>query len=161
MPTGAITLPCDGTDRDSSANIAAFSDHNLTTWEAGRAVRAKAIAAECDATLAVLTADWSARPSKAAAPPVITGTIYFVGPNDGPIKIGFASRLALRLKDLRTMNPYPLIVHATTDGHPKVERQYHKKFAAHRLHGEWFSPHPDILAEIERLNSHPRLAGEV
>lgn len=25
--------------------------------------------------------------------------------------------------------------------------------AAHRLHGEWFAPHPDILAEIDRLKS--------
>lgn len=30
---------------------------------------------------------------------------------------------------------------------------YHLRFAAHRHgKGEWFSPHPDILAEIERLN---------
>jgi len=31
------------------------------------------------------------------------------------------------------------------------ERAYHRQFAAHRLHGEWFAPHPDILAEIDRL----------
>lgn len=33
-----------------------------------------------------------------------------------------------------------------------AERDYHARFAAHRLRGEWFAPHPDILAEIEHLN---------
>ena len=33
-----------------------------------------------------------------------------------------------------------------------VEKEYHPRFAEHRLHGEWFHPHPDILAEIDRLN---------
>ena len=78
-------------------------------------------------------------------------TIYFIGPECGPIKIGMASRLKFRLNDLRLMNPYPLLVHATVTGLPKLEREYHRRFAEHRLHGEWFAPHPDILAEIERI----------
>lgn len=85
-------------------------------------------------------------------PRILEGTTYFVGPEGGPIKIGFASRLEYRLKDLRTMNAYPLVVHAKVFGPLTLERAYHARFAAHRLHGEWFAPHPDILAEIERLN---------
>lgn len=42
---------------------------------------------------------------------------------------------------------------AATPGERKQERAYHKHFSEHRLHGEWFEPHPDIMAEIERLNS--------
>lgn len=37
----------------------------------------------------------------------------------------------------------------------KGERAYHAMFKAHRLHGEWFEPHPDILAEIARLTPTP------
>lgn len=80
-------------------------------------------------------------------------TIYFIGPDGGPIKIGYASRLKFRLRDLQNANAYPLIVHATIDGAISLENEYHRRFAAHRLHGEWFEPHPDILAEIDRLNA--------
>lgn len=34
-----------------------------------------------------------------------------------------------------------------------TERAYHERFMKHHLRGDWFSPHPDILAEIERLNA--------
>lgn len=91
-------------------------------------------------------------PIRTFRPAPSVGSIYFVGPEGGPIKIGFASRLEFRLKDLRTMNAFPLVVHAVAQGSPSLERAYHKRFAEHRLHGEWFSAHPEILAEIERLN---------
>lgn len=84
-----------------------------------------------------------------------SGTIYFLAPMGGPIKIGFASRLMFRLNDLRLANPYPLELMASVEGPPSVERDYHRRFAAHRLHGEWFAPHPEILAEIDRLNGEP------
>ncbi len=34
-----------------------------------------------------------------------------------------------------------------------TEQGYHGRFKAHRLHGEWFAPHPDILAEIARFTT--------
>lgn len=79
-------------------------------------------------------------------------TIYFIGPDDGPIKIGWASNIVTRVRDLRLANAFPLRIWASVGGPPSLEREYHKRFAAHRLHGEWFERHPDILAEIERLN---------
>jgi hypothetical protein len=82
-------------------------------------------------------------------------TIYFIGPEDGPIKIGWASRLKFRLRDLELANAFPLVVWATVEGPVKLEREYHKQFKAHRLHGEWFARHPDILAEIARLTPTP------
>jgi hypothetical protein len=87
-------------------------------------------------------------------------TIYFIGPADGPIKIGFASRLSFRIRDLRLANAFPLEVWAAIEDHPSVERAYHHRFATHRLHGEWFARHPDILAEIDRLNT-TTLSGHV
>ena len=134
------------------ANEAAFADQRLSK-AVDREKRRKAIEIECDSALRSLL---KLRPAEPVAPQVDQipqiGTIYFVGPADGPIKIGYASRLEFRLKDLRTMNALPLVLHATVQGPAALEREYHRRFAASRLHGEWFSPHPDILAEIERLS---------
>jgi hypothetical protein len=115
-----------------------------------RRKRAAKIKAETDRTMLAWASSLKTGVTKEPAPPK-TGTIYFLGPEGGPIKIGFAKRLSFRLNDLRLMNPFPLIVHASVDGLASLERDYHRQFAAHRLHGEWFSPSPDILAEIERL----------
>lgn len=80
-------------------------------------------------------------------------TIYFIGSDGGPIKIGYTKDITIRLRDLRLANALPLSLLASTNGRTKLEREYHARFAAHRLHGEWFAPHPDILAEIDRLNT--------
>ena len=117
-----------------------------------RRKRQKALDHECDLTLQAWAKTLPPPKQPEPEPPVV-GTIYFVGPEDGPIKIGFARRLEFRLRDLRTMSPLPLVVHARIEGAPLLERAYHKQFAAHRLHGEWFDPHPDILVEIDRLAS--------
>jgi len=86
-----------------------------------------------------------------------TATIYFAGPEGGPIKIGFAARVNTRLRDLRLANAYPLRLWASVQAAPSLEREYHRQFAAHRLHGEWFTRCPEIEAEIERLNANPSL----
>lgn len=119
-----------------------------------RRKRAEQIRAEMDGVMLHFASKLAPRPPTVVEPPrPKVGTIYFIGPEAGPIKIGFASRLEFRLRDLQLANALPLIVHASVEGSPKLERDYHRWFAAHRLHGEWFEPHPDILAEIERLNA--------
>lgn len=84
-----------------------------------------------------------------------TATIYFVGPTDGPVKIGYTANITLRLRDLRLANAAPLMLWASVCGSPSIERAYHRRFAAHRLHGEWFTRCPEIEAEIARLNATP------
>jgi len=81
-------------------------------------------------------------------------TVYFIGGAGGAIKIGFTQQdLHERVKCIQTGSPVKLVVPATQNA-PKVrERHYHQRFAEHRLFGEWFSPAPDILAEIARLNT--------
>ena len=79
--------------------------------------------------------------------------VYFIGGEDGPIKIGSSNSPLERIATFQTGSPVILRIHALTHGGVDAEREYHKRFAAHRLHGEWFEPHPDILAEIERLNA--------
>lgn len=78
--------------------------------------------------------------------------VYFIQAGDGgPIKIGLAADVQSRLRSLQTSHHAKLALLATAAGGSKVERAYHKQFADHRHEGEWFSPHPDILAEIDRL----------
>lgn len=81
---------------------------------------------------------------------------YFVRRADGagPIKIGFSGFLPSRLTSIRKeTGSGPLVPLAVTTGGRLRESAYHFQFRAHRLHGEWFNPHPDILAEIARLTT--------
>lgn len=78
-------------------------------------------------------------------------TVYFIEAETGLIKIGASHNPDQRIKELRAMSPVKLTILATVSGRIGDERAYHKQFAAHRSHGEWFHPHPDILAEITRL----------
>ncbi len=79
--------------------------------------------------------------------------LYFIESAFGPIKIGVSSDPAQRLKGLQTSHPVKLSLLAVVHGAGPLEGEYHRKFDEHRLEGEWFSPAPDILAEIARLNS--------
>lgn len=81
--------------------------------------------------------------------------VYFIAAAGGPVKIGMAMDVQKRLASLQTAHHERLEVLATATGGAKQERAYHKKFAKHRLEGEWFEPYPDILAEIVRLTTPP------
>lgn len=93
----------------------------------------------------------------ALAPPSsradIEGAVYFVGGESGPVKIGFAVDPVLRLTALQCGSPVPLSILATIEAPARMERAYHKQFAAHRLHGEWFARAPEIVAEIKRVTA--------
>lgn len=77
--------------------------------------------------------------------------VYFIQAATGQIKIGTTGRVDWRLENLRGQCPVAVTLLATIPGRRVEEFAYHARFAEHRLHGEWFEPHPDILAEIERL----------
>lgn len=83
--------------------------------------------------------------------PVRPPKIYFIGGDVGHIKIGVSRSPHSRLAGIQTGSPIPLRILATVTGGFDEERAYHARFAAHRVQGEWFERHPDILAEIERL----------
>ena len=89
----------------------------------------------------------------APATPMKTGTIYFVESEDrGLIKIGFTTgKVSKRMLTLQTGSASPLKLLATCSGTPAVERWYHQNFIAFKQSGEWFTPAPEILAEIARL----------
>lgn len=93
-------------------------------------------------------------------PPVsradVAGFVYFVGGQDGPVKIGFAVDPSSRLTALQCGNPVPLSILATIEAPARLERTYHKQFAKHRLHGEWFTRSTELLAEIESVKGNMR-----
>lgn len=81
--------------------------------------------------------------------------VYFVAAANGIIKIGTTGYLDQRMKILRGQSPLPLELLVVTPGKRADEFAYHARFAAHRLHGEWFARCPEIEAEIARLSPNP------
>lgn len=79
--------------------------------------------------------------------------IYFISYRDGPIKIGLSWNVEKRVKQIQTCLPYKIDVLAVARGPVTLEPEYHARFAAHRLEGEWFERAPEILAEVERINA--------
>ena len=84
--------------------------------------------------------------------PSAHGFVYFLGGEDTPIKIGFSVSPSKRRAELQTGHWGRLEILAVTPGSAKQEAAYHARFAEQRISGEWFSRHPDILAEIARLS---------
>lgn len=87
--------------------------------------------------------------------PESEGLVYFYGYTNRKIKIGHTRFPDMRIRTLRySSGVWAQSFLATVDGGRDLERAYHERFAEHR-HGksEWFDPAPEILAEIERLES--------
>jgi hypothetical protein len=80
------------------------------------------------------------------------GFCYFIGDDEGRIKIGSSRQPSRRLRELRRDTPRNLRLLAKIGGGAERESYYHHLFAAHHRGGEWFDRHPDIIAEIERLS---------
>lgn len=77
------------------------------------------------------------------------GRVYFIqAGDDGPIKIGYTENLPARIKQLQTGQPQRMRVLRSMSGDRALETFLHRKFAAHRMAGEWFHPHRDILRYI-------------
>lgn len=73
--------------------------------------------------------------------------IYFIQEgDDGPVKIGSTTKtVERRLSALQGSNPRELRLLAAVQTGVALEREFHEVFAEHRIRGEWFHPHEDIL----------------
>jgi hypothetical protein len=69
--------------------------------------------------------------------------IYFMY-SAGRVKIGFSTGLRGRQLQLKASGPFPPVVVLIVKGTEESEREIHAKFAADRLHGEWFKLSPKI-----------------
>lgn len=76
--------------------------------------------------------------------------IYFVRDASGSIKIGKTKNVLARISAIRTSHASDLIILGVLKAAPKLEKQLHKRFAEHRIKGEWFTAAPDLLAFIEK-----------
>lgn len=81
--------------------------------------------------------------------------VYFIGADEGPVKIGISADPKGRLATLNTASPVRLSILALCDGSADLECEYHSRFSGCRINGEWFERTPELLAEIERLNASP------
>lgn len=83
------------------------------------------------------------------------GHVYFLASENGPIKIGYSSKLHARIRALKNSSPVPLTLLASVPGDRADEKRLHVKFWRHHLHGEWFDRCPEIEAEIAALSASP------
>lgn len=98
-----------------------------------------------------------ARYNKVRAEKEAAGTIYYLqAAPDGLIKIGTTNDLATRLRTLMASCPVVLTLLRTHAGSHVTERSLHELFYKHRSHGEWFYPHPEILAHIKATQDQDR-----
>lgn len=76
--------------------------------------------------------------------------VYFIRPEGGgPIKIGLTHDLSGRLTALQIGSPVKLALIARIDGGAgTTEAALHRRFAAGRLHGEWFREDTPGLLEL-------------
>lgn len=75
-------------------------------------------------------------------------TYFIQSVHGGNIKIGKATNVKSRLGGLQTGSPSKLVLLGTLKGNQ--EAALHAKFSASRVHGEWFSPSPEIAAFLKR-----------
>lgn len=80
--------------------------------------------------------------------PPTSGGVYAVGSVSGPIKIGRAWNIRNRVMSLQTSSPQRLALIAVLSNLEDDERKFHQLLADHRLHGEWFAPHPSVLEVV-------------
>ncbi|RUW04012.1 MAG: GIY-YIG nuclease family protein [Mesorhizobium sp.] len=90
----------------------------------------------------------------------VDGWIYFVRAGEF-VKIGFAKEVADRLPRLQTGSPVKLELLMAIEGKASLERDFHRKFASLRAHGEWFTLDGALSAYLDRfcLRQQREMAG--
>lgn len=91
-----------------------------------------------------------------------TGYVYFVQMDRiGPIKIGYTKNIGKRIVTLQISSPYPLRLLCLFPTDELSEKEIHHCYNDSRLEGEWFLPHPVILADIDEINMNNLKSGFV
>jgi Meiotically up-regulated gene 113 len=71
------------------------------------------------------------------------------------IKIGHSRDIGKRMRRLSTGCPAPMRLLGTMPGGEKIERHYHERLAAFRVHGEWFRKAPEVASLLAGINAVP------
>ena len=82
--------------------------------------------------------------------------LYFVqavsgGVGIGPVKIGYATDLRKRLRQIQSHCPFALRLLKAVAGGFDFEADLHRQYREWNSHGEWFEATPKLLEHIERL----------
>jgi hypothetical protein len=75
------------------------------------------------------------------------------------VKIGMTDNIKYRFDSLQSASPVPLKIMAVISGDRTLETYLHKRFKAHRLHGEWFiltDEMKEIIQELRPLSKEVR-----
>lgn len=131
------------TNRDSKENETRFADH-LRTNAAPYCRRYASVAEYIRDTRHRFSAGRPGKPGEC---------VYFIGADEGPVKIGVTCNVEQRLQNLQTASPVRLRVLATIAGGSGLERGYHEAWSHYRLHGEWFERSKQIEQELRHLRS--------
>ena len=81
-----------------------------------------------------------------------SGLVYFIGGDDGPVKIGYTSNLPVRFLALQNGSAIKLKVLEMRPGTRMDEHTLHARFSAARMTGEWFERTPDLLVMIAAVH---------
>jgi hypothetical protein len=79
------------------------------------------------------------------------GFVYFLRASTGDIKIGYTTDVPRRVSELQRASPLSLTLLNYRPGTRADEAHFHSVFSRQRLHGEWFSPSPTLLANAWRI----------
>jgi hypothetical protein len=78
--------------------------------------------------------------------------VYFCRRPDGKIKIGVSANPVIRVKSLRTQGGFKSMkLLACFRGSEDDEAELHRRFAGHRVVGEWFTSSPDLNGVIKAM----------
>lgn len=81
------------------------------------------------------------------------GFVYFIrAGRTNAVKIGWAVDPHKRLEALQTGSPHRLYLVAYTPGSHADEQDWHERYRAARIRGEWFTLTGDLRHEINRLH---------
>lgn len=84
-------------------------------------------------------------------------SVYFITAREvGMVKIGCAYDPHRRLAYLQTCSPVELALEALLPGAYPEEHEYHARFAAGRVRGEWFTITPEIEDLIASHSAPPK-----
>lgn len=98
--------------------------------------------------------DLAAEQAEPARPvPDATGFVYFIGTDDGRVKIGYSTDPEARLVALQTGAAGRLSLIAKMPGRYEDEKNLHIRFGRHRLRGEWFRHAGDLRNFIAALHA--------
>lgn len=77
----------------------------------------------------------------------MSGHVYFIE-CAGRIKIGYSGDVNGRLRSLATASPHPTVLLGIVAGSIELERSLHRRAAAYRVKGEWFTDCEDVRALV-------------